>query len=473
MSSNFLVGLSSDYEKLFETELGYDVIIYAGEGPNAKEIHAHSNILCIRSHYFRSAFSNEWAEKKDGKFILRKPNISPHLFNVILKFIYCGKIELKNLQGPDALNLLIAVDELNIQQLISYIQEYLVENQIEFLRQNPIDILETVCQHGTFTDLWKFRLEDICEKAEILFDSNKFINIKATLLELLLKRDDLNMEEIKIWESLLKWCFAQQNMINDPTKWSKEDITKIKRSLHKFIPLIRFFDIKPEDFFYKVYCYKEILPQDLIHSLLEFHIVPNMKPKTNATPSRKLNPKIKLDSTLIEAKHIPLFASWIDKMNSPYNKYYKYNIPYEFKLLYRSSRDGFNAPSFHKNCDNKGATIWVAKIQDSTQLIGGYNPLDWSGNATWKKTANSFLFNFKDGKNISTAKLGYVIDTSYAIYCFNGCGPYMGSLSCQSSNKWSYYYNKNTRYPDDKYPNIGIPSDFTVESYEVFQVIRL
>ncbi|CAB4436854.1 unnamed protein product [Rhizophagus irregularis] len=364
MSSNFLVELSNDYEKLFETELGYDVIIYAGEGPNVKEIHAHSNILCIRSHYFRSAFSNEWAEKKDGKFILRKPNISPHLFNVILKFIYCGKIELKNLQGPDALNLLIAVDELNIQQLISYIQEYLVENQIEFLRQNPIDILETVCQHGTFTDLWKFRLEDICEKAEILFDSDKFINIKATLLELLLKRDDLNMEEIKIWESLLKWCFAQQNMINDPTKWSKEDITKIKR-------------------------------------------------------------------------------------------------------------DGFNAPSFHKNCDNKGATIWVAKIQDSTQLIGGYNPLDWSGNATWKKTANSFLFNFKDGKNISTAKLGYVIDTSYAIYCFNGCGPYMGSLSCQSSNKWSYYYNKNTRYPDDKYPNIGIPSDFTVESYEVFQVIRL
>src|SRR5437773_10618259 len=77
MSSNFLTELSSDYEKLFETEIGYDVIIYAGEEPNVKEIHAHSNILCIRSQYFRSAFSNEWAEKNDGKFIFRKPNISP------------------------------------------------------------------------------------------------------------------------------------------------------------------------------------------------------------------------------------------------------------------------------------------------------------------------------------------------------------------------------------------------------------
>src|SRR6266536_4913704 len=85
MSSKFWAELSNDYEKLFETEIGYDVIIYAGEEPNVKEIHAHSNILCVRSKYFRTAFSNEWAEKKDGKFIFRKPNISPQLFNIILR----------------------------------------------------------------------------------------------------------------------------------------------------------------------------------------------------------------------------------------------------------------------------------------------------------------------------------------------------------------------------------------------------
>ena len=85
MTSKFWAELSSNYEKLFEKEIGYDVVIYAGEEPNNKEIHAHSNILCIRSQYFRSAFSNEWAEKKDGKFIFRKPNISPYLFNIILR----------------------------------------------------------------------------------------------------------------------------------------------------------------------------------------------------------------------------------------------------------------------------------------------------------------------------------------------------------------------------------------------------
>jgi len=85
MSTKFLAELSSDYEKLFETEIGYDVIIYAGEEPNVKEIHAHSSILSIRSKYFRSAFSNEWAEKKDEKLIFRKPNISPRLFDIILR----------------------------------------------------------------------------------------------------------------------------------------------------------------------------------------------------------------------------------------------------------------------------------------------------------------------------------------------------------------------------------------------------
>ncbi|EXX66608.1 hypothetical protein GLOIN_2v1611857 [Rhizophagus irregularis DAOM 181602=DAOM 197198] len=459
MSSKFLAELSNDYEKLFETEIGYDVIIYAGEEQYVKEIHAHSNILSIRSQYFRSAFSNEWAEKKDGKFIFKKPNISPQLFNIILRFIYCGNIELKNLQGPDVLKLLIAVDELNIHPLISHIQEFLIEHQTEFLYQNPTGILETVYQHETFTDLWNFCLEKICEEPKVLFDSDKFIDLKAPLLELLLKKDDLNMDEIEIWENLLKWCFSKQNVKNEPSKWNKEDITKIERALYRFIPLIRFYDIEPTDFFYKVYCYKDILPQDLIHKLLEFYIVPNMKPKNNLTPSRK--PGIK--STLIESNHVPIFASWIDKKDSSH--YNRKNIPYDLKLLYRSSQDGNDTNSFHRNCDNKGATIWIAKIKNSTQLIGGHNPLNWDQSQSWKTTADSFLFNFTNGKNVSTAKMSYVNNQNYAVYCANSYGPTMGDLYC-CNNNWFYDNNR------ERYPKIGIPANFEVEDYEVFQVIK-
>src|SRR5438046_10200358 len=174
-------------------------------------------------------------------------------------------------------------------------------------------------------------------------------------------------------------------MMNDPTKWSQDDITKIERALYKFIPLIRFYDIEPTDFFYKVYCHKDILPQDLIHDLLEYHIVPNMKPKANLPPSRKPNLKFELDSTLIKPKHIPLFASWTDKKDSSH--YNKKNIPYDFKLLYRLIRDGIDTESFHRNWDNEGDIIYVAKIKDSTQLIGEY---DWGGGGGWNDATNNF-----------------------------------------------------------------------------------
>ena len=46
MSSKFWEVLSNDYEKLFETEIVYDVIIHTRKEPNVKEIHAYSTILC-------------------------------------------------------------------------------------------------------------------------------------------------------------------------------------------------------------------------------------------------------------------------------------------------------------------------------------------------------------------------------------------------------------------------------------------
>ncbi|CAB4377831.1 unnamed protein product [Rhizophagus irregularis] len=95
MSFEYLQEVSNDFENLLETDEEYDVIIYAGENEDLKEIHAHSLVLRTRSQYFRK----KWAEKKDGKFIFKKPNISPKIFNIILRFIYCGKINLANLQG--------------------------------------------------------------------------------------------------------------------------------------------------------------------------------------------------------------------------------------------------------------------------------------------------------------------------------------------------------------------------------------
>ncbi|CAB4397405.1 unnamed protein product [Rhizophagus irregularis] len=96
MTFEFPQEVSGDYEKLLKIEKGHDVIIYAGENENLKEIRAHSLILCARSQYFCAAFYNDWVEKKNGIFIFKKPNIFPQLFEIILRFIYCGKVDITN-----------------------------------------------------------------------------------------------------------------------------------------------------------------------------------------------------------------------------------------------------------------------------------------------------------------------------------------------------------------------------------------
>jgi hypothetical protein len=382
---------------------------------------------------------------------------------------------LTNLQGFDILKLLIAVDEFDIKTLIPCIQEYLIKHQCEFLRQNSVEILKTIYQHGSLTDLWSFYLEKICEEPEILFNSDKFINLNAPLLESILKRDDLKLNEIFIWDSLIKWCLAQNsNISQDVKKWNKEDITIMERTIHRFIPLIRFYHISPQDFISRVFPYKGLLSDDLISDIFTFHMAPNMKPNINIQPLRQ-SKCVVYDSTLISSQHFAIFSSWIEKKNDSHYNYNTRNIPYEFNLLYRDSRDGNTIQAFHDKCDNKGATIVVVKIENSDQLVGGYNPLLWDSSGRSLSTADSFIFSFKSKNNIQSAKLGYSYDSSTSIQCLSGCGPVFGSnhlylwkSSFTAQQQW-YSNPKSGKYSEiDDMPT----GDFYADDYEVFQIIK-
>ena len=129
-----------------------------------------------------------------------------------------------NLQGSEILKLLMAVDELNIQTLISCVQKYLINNK-DFLQQNLIEILQIAYQNELFTDLLNYYLENI----KMIFNSDEFINLEAPLLEFLLKRDDLNLNEIEIWNGLIKWGLAQEQEFNqDVSTWNQDDFNNFK-----------------------------------------------------------------------------------------------------------------------------------------------------------------------------------------------------------------------------------------------------
>jgi hypothetical protein len=351
----------------------------------------------------------------------------------------------------------MAADELDIQTLIQCIQKHLIKHQREFLQQQlSTETLEMCYQHKSFTDLLNFYLEIISKKPEVIFNSNKFINLKEPLLELLLKENFLLLDEIVIWNKLIKWSFAKHPSIQqDVKKWNKEEIAMMERTFHKFIPLIKFYNIPPDDFVSKVYPYKVLIPEDLVNEIL------NIDKRTSQN----------YDTIIVKPRHFAIFSSWIEKKNDTY--YNIRDIPYQFNLIYRASRDGNTVEEFHEKCDNKGPTIVIAKVENSEQIVGGYNPLQWDLSNNYKSTKNSFIFSFTN-----KAKVGYINDDhfAYSVYCNQKCGPTFGrghDLFHSERTTWRSYV---TSYPEIDIPNPNVNdwlyNEFNVEDYEVFQVIK-
>ncbi|CAB4430953.1 unnamed protein product [Rhizophagus irregularis] len=398
-----------DLENLLETDEGYDVIIYAGENENETEIHAHSLILRTRSQYFRTAFLEEtWIMARDGKYIFKKPNVKPNFIKIILRFFYCGNVDLTKLLEPDIMDLLIVVDEFKIQILIRFIQEYLIKNHHEFLRQNRVRILDYFYQNDSVLDLWNYCFNNICEEVEIFFNSNKFFDLKENLLELLLKRDDLSSNEIVIWKNLINWCLAKHPSISsDVEKWNRNEIAIMEKTI--------------------LYPYRDLLPKDLINNVLIFHMDLNVKFSANIKNKQFKFKKCGYDSILIKPRHFAIIASWIEKKDDFYDH-------------------GYTTAAFHEHCDNRGATIVIGKVTNSDQLVGGYNPLSWDSNKSWNFTVDSFIFSSKNRDNLqNTVHFG-------------------SDLICSSNGAW--------RSKERFYHKIDAPLDFEVDDYEVFQVIK-
>ena len=85
MTSRFHSSLSKDLSLILNDADDFNVIIQVGENQNTKEFRAHSVILRARSPYFKGALSNNWITKKNDMIMFNKPNITPTVFDMILK----------------------------------------------------------------------------------------------------------------------------------------------------------------------------------------------------------------------------------------------------------------------------------------------------------------------------------------------------------------------------------------------------
>ncbi|GET66105.1 carbohydrate-binding module family 13 protein [Rhizophagus irregularis DAOM 181602=DAOM 197198] len=364
-------------------------------------------ILNYRSPHLRRILSTN-KKKNDGTLAhIKLPNILPDIFQIIIRYIYGGRISLIEYDILDIIKILVkilvAANELSLQELISHLQLFLIENNENWTEQNFNLIYQMTIENDSFLDLQKKR-----------FSSCDFTSIPEKALISLIQHDNHEMGEVQVWEHILKWGI-------------------------------------------------KIIPEELYEDTIKYFLDKNSK---------------NLDSIIITTQHAELISKWINRLEITD----ELKNSYEFKLILLGSRDGFTAKRFHEICDNQSHTVTIFKVKDTNEILGEYNPIEWKNDygifRDYGTTKDSFIFSFMNKESIKDHIISRVKDEYYAIcYCYHYGSSFIGDKDltiygghegvASFRNKKSYCqensYEKQIRKMED---------DFSVEEYEVFQIIN-
>ncbi|PKY33007.1 POZ domain-containing protein, partial [Rhizophagus irregularis] len=182
MSDNkFLPKLSQNLLEILVDEEFYDVTIEVGNDPYVKIFRAHMVILNYRSSYLRKILSTN-KKKNETLTHIKLSNISPEIFQIILKYIYGGKLSLEEFDASYIVKILVAASELSLQELIPHTQSFLINNQADWIEQNFIQIYQTSFESDSFLELQKFCTELIFKQSEKIFNSPDFTSISEKTL---------------------------------------------------------------------------------------------------------------------------------------------------------------------------------------------------------------------------------------------------------------------------------------------------
>jgi hypothetical protein len=185
---------------------------------------------------------------------------------------------------------LATADKLNLQELVVYLQNYLIEDKSEWLEQHFGFIQEIISKSNNLLKLQEFCTNLMVQSPEKVIKSLNFTSFPEKSLISIIKSDDLQMKEIEVWEHVLKWGLAQNpTLIPDPSAWSDDDFKIMINILQHCLPLIRFFSLSSREFSQKVRPYQKLLNQQLYEELLNSYLNPGSVSNNNILRPRKIN----------------------------------------------------------------------------------------------------------------------------------------------------------------------------------------
>ncbi|UZO02820.1 uncharacterized protein OCT59_021298 [Rhizophagus irregularis] len=461
--------LSQELLKILNDEEYYDVAIEVGNDPYVKVFRAHMVILHYRSPYLRRILSTN-KKKNDGTLThIKLSNISPEIFQIILRYIYGGKLSLNEYDNSDIIKVLVAANELSLQEFVTYLQFFLIKNKTSWMEKNFNFVYQTSFENNSLSELQNYCIDLISKEPDKIFKSPDFSSIPEKLLISIIQNDNPQTSEVQIWEHVLKWGFAQNpELPSEITNFSKDDFNTLKNTLQQCIPFIKFYNLTSKEFVDKVFPYREILPGELCADLLKTYLTlsnPDSKPTNKQKPHITNEIKLRaVDSKIITSQHAELISKWIDRLNIIDKLIIS---SYEFKLLFRASRDGHSRDKFHEICDNHTRTVTIVKVKSSSEILGGYNSTEWKSDASFGATRDSFIFSFINDR-IDNHILSRVTNANKAILN----NPYVGPSFDIDLRIWNFFFGNSCTKSSYEKPIRKTTSSFDVEECEIFQFVR-
>ncbi|CAG8732585.1 1784_t:CDS:2, partial [Acaulospora morrowiae] len=245
-----------------------------------------------------------------------KPNIEPIIFEVILRYIYSGVLEITNLTVEQILKLLIACDELCIQDLFDSLQSHIIHEHPKWIRKNLVMIYQTCFHHSSLTKLLQHLFDLVTKNSKILFDSPEFLHLNEPELVFILQQKELmsSMSEGRKWDHVLRWGISQHSEL--PTslvKWKTQDFEKLQCTLAKCVSLINFNDIGAKEFYQKVQPYAFLLDVSTYQRVHLKHLSTSHSIwKSRSEMAYNAIPQM-IDSLILNDEQAKLISSWISK----------------------------------------------------------------------------------------------------------------------------------------------------------------
>jgi len=150
-------------------------------------------------------------------------------------------------------------------------------------------------------------------------------------------------------------------------------------------------------------------------------------------------------------------------------------------LLWRGSRDGFDAATFHRLCDGKPNTVTVIKNTNGF-IFGGFTSIPWRLTGGYKGDSTAFLFSLTNPSNtplklkVKSPENAVCQGSSYGPTFGGGHDLHVSSLSY--TNRDSYMNLHLYEFPNGKGGNEGgkfiaggSDNYFQTTEIEVFQVV--